>query len=157
VIDYAHNEAGMEGLTEICRGLCAPGREVWIAFGIAGDRTDRILHRFAQSAARGADHVAIAELLRYLRGRDRGELVERLRAGAADGGEADVLVYEDEVAAVRAMLKESSPGDVLAVTALAQRPELFALMQELGADPLSPADVKRLVRRASAVTEQRSR
>jgi len=150
VLDYAHNEAGMNGLTEICRGLRTQGREVWIAFGTAGDRTDRILHRFAEAAARGADHVAIAELLRYLRGRDRDELVAQLRAGAADGRAHDVPVYEDEVAALRSMLKESSPGDVLAVTALAQRPELFALMQELGAEPLTAAEVRRLVRRASA-------
>ena len=70
VIDYAHNEAGMRGLTELCDGLRRKGREVWVAICTAGDRTDKILHDFAYRAARGADHVAIAELLRYLRGRD---------------------------------------------------------------------------------------
>ena len=29
VIDYAHNEAGMRGMTEICRGLRRPGAEIW--------------------------------------------------------------------------------------------------------------------------------
>ena len=78
VIDYAHNEAGIEGLAEIARGLCG-GAETWIAFG-AGDRDDAILHGLGYRAARGVDHVVIAELQRYLRGREADDLVRRLRA-----------------------------------------------------------------------------
>ena len=147
VVDYAHNEAGMNGLTELSRGLCRAGREVWIAFGTAGDRTDRILHNFAVAAARGADHVAIAEQLRYLRGRDRDELIARLRAGAHDGGAPDVPVHPDELHALGTMLEASRPGDVLAITALAQRQEVFAMMQERGAERMTPAKVRALVRR----------
>ncbi|HEU4450539.1 MAG TPA: Mur ligase family protein, partial [Gaiellaceae bacterium] len=65
VIDYAHNEAGMEGLVELCHGLRRSGREIWLAICAAGDRTDAILHAFAYRAARGSDHLAIAELLHY--------------------------------------------------------------------------------------------
>jgi cyanophycin synthetase len=150
VVDYAHNEAGMNGLTELCRGLRPPGGEIWLAFGTAGDRTDRILHNFAVAAARGADHLAIAEQLRYLRGRDREELIERLHAGARDGGAHEVPVYEDELHALDAMLEASKPGDVVAVTALAQRPEVFATMQRLGAERLTPGKVRTLVRRAAS-------
>jgi cyanophycin synthetase len=146
VLDYAHNEAGMNGLTEICRGLRPPGGEVWLAFGTAGDRTDRILHAFAAAAARGADHVAIAELLRYLRGRDRHELVARLRAGAEEGGAAEVPVFQDELTALREMLSSSRAGDVVAVTALAQRPELFAYLRRRRAERLGPPQVRALVR-----------
>jgi cyanophycin synthetase len=147
VVDYAHNEAGMNGLTELGRGLCRAGSEVWIAFGTAGDRTDHILHNFAVAAARGADHVAIAEQVRYLRGRDRDQLIARLRAGAHDGGASEVPVYPDELHALSAMLEASRPGDVLAVTALAQRSEVFALLQERGAERMTPAKVRALVRR----------
>src|SRR2546429_567378 len=87
VIDYAHNEDGMRGLIEICQGLRAPGGRIVLAFGSAGDRTNAILHRLAYTAARGPDQVAIAELHRYLRGRDPQDLVRRLQAGLADGGE----------------------------------------------------------------------
>src|SRR5919201_766980 len=73
ILDYAHNEAGMAGLVELCRGLRRPGREIWLTICAAGDRTDAILHAYAYRAARGVDHLAIAELLRYLRGRDRGD------------------------------------------------------------------------------------
>src|SRR5262249_61403090 len=44
VLDYAHNEAGLQGMIEVCRGLCAKPGEVWLSFGTAGDRTDEILH-----------------------------------------------------------------------------------------------------------------
>jgi cyanophycin synthetase len=148
VLDYAHNEAGMDGLVEILQGLRVPGREVWLAICTAGDRTDRILEGFGLRAAIGADHLAIAELLRYLRGRSREDIVDRLRRGAARAGKRDVPVYRDEMRALRAMLEGSKPGDVVAVTALGQRPQAFRWLREKGARQLAPADVRRLVRRA---------
>ena len=145
VIDYAHNEAGMRGLTELCDGLRRAGREVWLTFDTAGDRSDAILHDFAYRAARGADHVAIAELTRYLRGRDPAELIERLRAGATDGGAPDVPVHPDEVTALARMLEASGRGDVVGVTALGQRSELFEWLETRGAERLPPGSVRRHV------------
>jgi cyanophycin synthetase len=145
VIDYAHNEAGMRGLTEICEGLRLAGRDVWLTFDTAGDRTDTLLHDFAYRAARGADHVAIAELEHYLRGRDPDDLIERLTAGALDGGATEIPVYPDEVTALGEMLSASRPGDVVGVTALGQRPELFAWLENRGAERLTPGAVRRLV------------
>jgi cyanophycin synthetase len=154
VIDYAHNEAGMVGLTELCDGLRRAGREVWLAICTAGDRSDDILHAFAYRAARGAEHVVVAELLHYLRGRDRQDIVDRLRAGAHDGGAADVDVYADELSALRGMLDRSRRGDVVAVTALGMRPEIFAWLGAGGAEPLTPGRVRRLV---GAVAASRAR
>jgi cyanophycin synthetase len=150
VADYAHNEAGMAGLVETCRGLQAPGGKIWLAFCTAGDRTNEILHGMGYLAARGADHVAVAELLHYLRGRSREDLVERLKAGAIDGGATDVPVFEDEMHALLWMLDSSRTRDVVAVTALIQRPEIFALMSERGGVRIGPARVRQLVRRAKA-------
>src|SRR5712691_2605914 len=146
VADYAHNEAGMAGLVEICRGLRPPGGKIWLAFCTAGDRTNEILHSIAYVAARGADQVAIAELVHYLRGRNRQDLVERLRAGAIDGGAKEIPVFPDEMHALAWMLERSKPGDVVAVTALIQRPEIFALMKERDAARIGPGRVRELVR-----------
>jgi cyanophycin synthetase len=148
VVDYAHNEEGMRGLIEIGRGLRRPGARLFLSFGSAGDRTDAILHRLAYRAARGADWVAIAELHRYLRGRDPHDLVARLQAGLTDGGKVEAPVFASEVDALEWMLRESAPDDVLAITALAQRPEIFRLLQERGGIPTTPERVKALVRRA---------
>jgi cyanophycin synthetase len=150
VVDYAHNEAGMMGLTEICGGLRRRGREVWMAICTAGDRRADIMHAFAYRAARGADHIAVAELSRYLRGHDPQDIVERLRAGAIDGGATEVPVFPDEMHALEWMAKGSSPGDVVAVTALGQRPEMFAWLEERRAQRLGPEEVRRLARSARA-------
>ena len=150
VVDYAHNEAGMQGLTEVLDGLRPAGRDVWLAICTAGDRTDEILHAFALQAALGSDHLAVADLLRYLRGRDRADIVEHLRAGAREAGVDDVPEYEDELHALRGMLHESHRGDVVGVTALGMRPEIFAWLEGAGASRLGPGDVKRVVRRVRA-------
>jgi cyanophycin synthetase len=151
VSDYAHNEAGMEGLIETCRGLRRSGKEIWLTFASAGDRTDEIMHGMGYLAARGADHIAIAELMPYLRGREPEDVVERLKAGAIDGGATDVPVFPDEIHALRWMLESSRREDVLAVTALAQRQEIFALMEERGGVRIGPDRVRQLVRRARAL------
>ena len=52
LVDFAHNEAGLAGLLEVCRKLVTAsarasrrGRgKVRLAIGTAGDRTDEILH-----------------------------------------------------------------------------------------------------------------
>src|SRR6202165_343631 len=99
VIDYAHNEDGMRGLIEICRGLRAPGAGIFLAFGSAGDRTNTILHRLGYTAARGPDQVAIAQLHRYLRGRRSQDPGPRLPAGLKDGGKPEVPVFPNELEA----------------------------------------------------------
>ena len=43
VVDYAHNEDGMRGLVEICRGLRPPGGRIFLTFASAGDRTNAIV------------------------------------------------------------------------------------------------------------------
>jgi UDP-N-acetylmuramyl tripeptide synthase len=133
-------------LVELCEGLRRADREIWLAICTAGDRTDAILQAFAYRAARGADHLAIAELLHYLRGRPRAEVVERLRTGALDGGADEIDVFPDELAALRHLVRSSARGDVVAVTALGMRPEIFAFLDRSGARRLTPGDVKRLVR-----------
>ena len=95
--------------------------------------------------------MAVAELPRYLRGRDRQELIELLTAGCVDGGATKVPVYRDEMHALRTTLRRSGPADVVAITALAQRSELFAYLRSKGAKRCSPARVRQLVRRARRV------
>jgi cyanophycin synthetase len=148
VIDYAHNEAGMVGLTEVLDGLRRRGRDVWLGICTAGDRTDRILHAFAFRAAVGSDHLAIAELDRYLRGRSREDIVARLREGAHEAGVDDVPTYDDELVALKTMLGSAAAGDVIGITALGMRPEIFAWLESSGGERLRPADVRRIVKQA---------
>jgi cyanophycin synthetase len=152
VVDYAHNEEGMRGLVEICRGLRPPGGEIWVSMCSAGDRARDIRRGVGYVAARGADHVTVSELRRYLRGADPEEVVGDLRAGAVDGGATDVPVFGDEVEALMWMLDKSVPGDVVSVAALSQRPEIFALLEERGGSRASPDRVRELARAARSAT-----
>jgi cyanophycin synthetase len=155
IVDYAHNEAGMEALVEMGKGLRRPGSEIWLTFCAAGDRAPNIMHGLGYIAARGADHVAVAELRRYLRGAKPEDVIGRLRAGAVDGGADDVPVHPDEVQALDWMLEASRPGDVIALAALSQRSEIFAFLSEKGARQAGAARVRQLVRRARGSTSLR--
>jgi len=104
----------------------------------------------AYTAAKGSDHLAIAELHRYLRGRDAMDLLHRQRQGAAEAGVHEVPAFPDEIHALEWMLGQSKPPDVVAITALAQRPEIFTLLDKRKATRMSPARVRELVRRARA-------
>jgi cyanophycin synthetase len=146
VIDYAHNEAGMRGLTEIVRGLRRPGAETWLAICTAGDRTDEILHGFGFQAALGADHLAIADLRHYTRGRTVQEIYDRLAAAAAEVGKPDPPRFRGELHALKEMVASSKRGDVVAVTALGMRPQIFRWLSSAGARRLTPSDVRRLAR-----------
>ncbi|HEV8682216.1 MAG TPA: Mur ligase family protein [Actinomycetota bacterium] len=152
VVDYAHNEEGMRGLVEICRGLRPPGGEVWVAICAAGDRSREIRRGIGYVAARGADHVVVSELRRYLRGAEPEEIVGDLRAGAIDGGATEVPAFPDEIRSMTWMLKKSSPDDVVSVAALSQRPEIFALLAERGGRRTGPDRVRELARAARAAT-----
>jgi cyanophycin synthetase len=147
VVDYAHNEDGMRGLIEIAKGLRAPGARILLAFGSAGDRTNAILHRLGYTAARGPDRVAIAHLHRYLRGRDPQDLADRLQAGLEDGGKPQAPVFQNEIEALEWMFDESAPNDVIAITALAQRPDVFQYLRDRGGAPVGPPRVRELVQR----------
>src|ERR1700694_439865 len=148
VIDYAHNEDVMRGLIEICQGLRAPDRRIFLAFGSAGDRTNAIIHRLGYTAARGPDQVAIAQLPRYLRGREPHDLVRRLQAGLADGGKPEAPVFLNELEALEWMLTAFAPNDVIAITALAQRPEVFQYLRDRGGATVGPPGIRELVRRS---------
>jgi cyanophycin synthetase len=150
VVDYAHNEDGMRGLVEICQGLRRPGSTIYLSFTSAGDRTNSIIHRVAYTAARGADRVGIAELPRYLRGRDPQDLLRRLQAGVIDGGKPDPPLFRNEIDALEWMLEESRPGDVVAITALGQRPEIFRLLADRGGLSVAADRIRALVRQARA-------
>jgi len=148
VVDYAHNEAGMIGLTQILRGLRRRGSTIWLAICTAGDRTDQILKGFAFQAAVGSDRLAVADLRHYLRGRTIDGLYRILCEAAAEAGVTDVPHYRGELHALKAMVGASGRGDVIGITALGMRPQIFRWLTAEGATRLGATDVRRLVRSA---------
>jgi cyanophycin synthetase len=142
VVDVAHNEASLRALLEVCRGLCPPGAAVRIGIGTAGDRPDEVLRLLGELAARQADRVVIAEKRKYLRGRTTEEMNRLYREGALAAGMADLPVFPTELAALAALLDESRPGDVCALTCHAERAEVAAWLQARSATTLDPAELR---------------
>ena len=150
LIDFAHNEAGLAGLIEVCRSLAlAAGRraggKVRLAVGTAGDRTDEILHNLGVLAG-AADDVVITEKRHYLRGRDLDEMNAILRAGISEGGYAgEVEAIENELGALETLLSRSRSGDVVAVMSHVERAEIFAWLEAQGFKPVGLDRLRELV------------
>ena len=150
IVDMAHNEASLLALLEVARGLRLPGGRVLAMVGTAGDRSDELVRSLGELAARGADRVVIGEKHRYLRGRDPEELVRLLRQGAATVGMTDLPAHPSELAGLQALAGSSSPGDVLALMAPAEREPILAWLTAQGATLLDPDQLRARVVEARA-------
>ncbi|MFI5255601.1 MAG: Mur ligase family protein, partial [Candidatus Limnocylindrales bacterium] len=164
IVDFAHNEAGVAVLLDVASaiagGAAGRTRPLTLIMGTAGDRPDDALRRIARLAGQRADHVVIKETLAYLRGRSRESVVGEFRAGLAEAGlqAADVPVYDDEVAALSAVLARgnghgANEPAVIAIMCHEDREGVRALLLGLGGRPIDPLTelpelVPRIQRRA---------
>ena len=112
VLDYAHNQAGLERLLAFGREL-GQGRGRLIAvIGSAGDRDPTLLRALGRIGAEKSDHVIAKGTERYLRGIERDELLRLYREGAADFPATPFDEVVDEWAAVARIREMAEPGDV---------------------------------------------
>jgi cyanophycin synthetase len=149
LVDFAHNEAGLAGLLDVCARLVSrPGGHVRLALGTAGDRTDDILLGLGRLAGARVDDLVITEKRHYLRGRDLAQLIALFRQGAAEGGyDGRVPSYRTEVGALRALLERSRRGDVAAIMSHVERSQLFAWLAREGFHPVTLPRLKALLAR----------
>ncbi len=132
VMDMAHNEAGLEALLVVARGLTAPGGAVRLGLGCAGDRADEAIIAMGELAGRGADEVVVRYTEHYLRDRQGDELLGLFREGLAKVGVLDVPGYDTELGALEALYPHALDGDVLAVMTHAERVEVDAWIRAHG-------------------------
>jgi cyanophycin synthetase len=124
IMDMAHNEAGLEALLDVARGLTAPGGAVRLSLGCAGDRADEAIVSMGELAGRGADEVVLKVAEHYLRGRDPEQLLGLFREGLAKVGVLDVPGYGTELSSFEALVPHALDGDVIAVMCHAERTEV---------------------------------
>jgi cyanophycin synthetase len=156
LIDFAHNEAGLEGLVKVSRGLAGKHR-VRLAIGTAGDRTDEVLRNLGKIGGEGADDLVICEKVHYLRGRDREDLNGLLREGAAEAGyRGKVPAYPSELAALQELVERADPGDVVAVMSHVERQEIFEWLRAHGFEPIAAERLRELVEVGAEATEDPS-
>jgi cyanophycin synthetase len=150
VLDLAHNEAGVEALLEIGRGLLPEGSQLYFVVGTAGDRSDEILRGIGELAARGADVMVVAHKTKYLRGRAVDEMDRLFKEGAEAVGVTAVDSFPTELDAVSALVDRAGDGDVVAVMCQAQRAAIDAWLRERGATLDAPETLRAKVRAATA-------
>jgi len=146
VVDLAHNEAGLEALLEIMNGVRRPEARLLLGLGVVGDRTDELIEKLGEIAARNSDVVAIGHKERYLRGRSTDELETLMRAGAERVGVTGVPAYPTEVSVLSALVGQALPGDVVGLMCHAERQEVYDWLAEHGGTPDSSADLAEKVR-----------
>ena len=154
VMDLAHNEAGLEAMIEIMRGVREPGHRLLLGLGAVGDRQDDLLEMLGEIAARDADLIAIGHKQKYLRGRTMEELDTLLRAGAERVGVTEIESYDTELEALQALAAIAVPGDVIGLMCHAERQEVYDWLESQGATADDPDTLKSKVLRASTSTEE---
>ncbi|HNM97871.1 MAG TPA: cyanophycin synthetase, partial [Marmoricola sp.] len=148
VLDLAHNEAGLEALIEIMRGVVEPERRLLLGLGVVGDRTEELITNLGEIAAKGCDTVVIGHKLRYLRGRTVEDLEAWMRTGAARAGVHGLPANETELAALQALLQQAQPGDVVGLMCHAQLGEIADWLIAQGGRADTPDVLREKVRRA---------
>jgi len=142
VLDLAHNEASLASLLEVADALRRPGGVLAVVVGTAGDRTDDAIYAMGAMAATTADRVVVAGRIKYLRGREPGEMEDIWRAGAAQAGVVEAEETPNELSALVLLLDAQLPGgSAIAVCALEQRQEMADEVIGRGGREMTAAEV----------------
>ena len=150
VMDLAHNEAGLEAMFEIMHGIRPEGARVLLGLGVVGDRSEELIEKLGEIAARDADVVAIGHKERYFRGRTAEELEGLMRAGAERVGVTAVPAYPTEVGVLSALVGQALPGEVVGLMCHADREGVYEWIAEAGGVPDSADVLAAKVRTARA-------
>lgn len=150
VIDLAHNEAGLQALIEIARGIKPADGRLLLGVGTAGDRGDDVFVTVGEIAALAGDVVEIAHKDAYLRGRPMAELGALIKEGAAHAGVTITAEHASEVAALASLVGQARPGDVIAMMTHQDRDEVSAWLADHGGRRDSPEDLRGKVAHAAA-------
>jgi cyanophycin synthetase len=132
IVDYAHNEAGLEGLLNLARTLVRDDGRLVAVIGSAGDRTDDALRGLGRIAGEMSDEVVIKETQRYLRGRATATEMSRLMLDGVAATHGTAHVEPTELDGLKAALVGRNPGDVVALMCIEQLDDVLAMLVERG-------------------------
>ncbi|HVE57488.1 MAG TPA: cyanophycin synthetase [Pyrinomonadaceae bacterium] len=127
LMDYAHNPAGMTGLTNFIKKL--PHKHRTVVINGTGDRRDDDIREFAKIAADSFDRVVI-RTGNYLRGRTEAEMHKLLQEGIAQSeNKPQVRIIPESREAIHHAIKNARKGE-LVVTLADLVPKDIAYVQE---------------------------
>ncbi|HLL88575.1 MAG TPA: UDP-N-acetylmuramoyl-L-alanyl-D-glutamate--2,6-diaminopimelate ligase [Tepidisphaeraceae bacterium] len=109
LVDYAHTDDALENVLTALRPLCK-GR-LRVLFGCGGDRDRTKRPRMAKAAEKLADVVYVTS--DNPRTEDPGAIIREICGGFTAGGARSAVVEPDRHAAIRRILADAAPGDVV--------------------------------------------
>lgn len=128
LMDYAHNPAGLAGLTKFITKL--PNKYRTILLNVAGDRRDDDIREFGRIAADAFDRIVIRSG-HYLRGREANDIYRLLQEGIAQSSnEPQVRIIPDSRDAIAHAVKHGRKGE-LVVTLADRVPDDIGFIHEL--------------------------
>ena len=136
LVDFAHNPQAMQALFAMARAI--PARRRVLSFAQAGDRTDAQIRELARSAwSIGLDLACIAELEKYRRGREEGEVFTLIRDELIKCGarEDQVRYFGTESESFDAALAWAETGDLVVLLDLGRDSDVQTKLKNMGSDP----------------------
>jgi cyanophycin synthetase len=132
VVDFAHNAAGLRYLLMLGRGLVVGDGKLVAVVGSAGDRPDDALVEMGRLAGAQADIVIAKDTVKYLRGRQPGDILSLLLQGVGDARRENVLTAANEYAAFEQSLSLAGPGDVVVIMCIEDVNAIIDHLSEIG-------------------------
>jgi cyanophycin synthetase len=115
LMDYAHNPAGLRGLTTFIGKL--PYKYRTVVLNGTGDRRDEDIREFAKIAADNFDRIVI-RAGNYLRGRSEEEMFRLLQEGIAQSeNKPQVRIISDSRTAIHHAIKHARKGELVVTLA----------------------------------------
>ncbi len=114
IVDYGHNIAGIEQVTQAIKKMGA-SRLVGI-IGVPGDRDDMTIRRIGRIAGQAFERIYIKEDLDG-RGREKGETAALLLEGSLEAGmhKSRAVIILSETEALKTAMSQATCGDIIVV------------------------------------------
>jgi UDP-N-acetylmuramyl tripeptide synthase len=109
----------------------ADGRLVAV-IGSAGDRPDDALIELGRMAGAAADKVIGKDTVKYLRGRETGDIPALLTRGVNEAGVNDFAVFPSEYAAFTEALDFAEVDDAIVIMCIEDIDQVLARLGEIG-------------------------
>ncbi len=125
-VDFAHNEHSMTAMAVMVDAMSAVNQR-WLMLSHAGDRSDEEIDHLTRAALKmKPDRIVVAEVEKYLRGRQPGEVPGLIAKSARKYGlSEDAVVYADSpLEGVKIIKSELQPGDLALLFVLADRDDV---------------------------------
>ena len=113
IVDFAHNAHSVAAVADTVGRM--PARRKWALFGSAGDRSDDEIAAIANGVCTlEPDHVVIAEVEVYLRGREPGEVSKILQQACLKSGlgEDQIIFAQSPLAGVKLAVSRMQADDL---------------------------------------------